>query len=137
VSAAQRPEAEEVIRARAAECEAPVEFAAASYDETPIALAGSHQKHNAALAIAALRTGKIGIADSAVAQGLATVQWPARFQKWDERIVIDGAHNPGAARALSETWREVFGDQRATLILAVLSDKDLRGICEALAPISD
>ena len=30
-----------------------------------------------------------------------------------------------------------FGDQRATLILAVLSDKDLRGICEALAPISD
>jgi dihydrofolate synthase/folylpolyglutamate synthase len=137
VSAAQRPEAEEVIRARAAECEAPVEFAAASYDETPIALAGSHQKHNAALAIAALRTGKIGIADSAVAQGLATVQWPARFQKWDERIVIDGAHNPGAARALSETWREVFGDQRATLILAVLSDKDLRGICETLAPISD
>jgi dihydrofolate synthase/folylpolyglutamate synthase len=137
VSAAQRPEAEEVIRARAAECEAPVEFAAASYDETPIALAGSHQKHNAALAIAALRTGKIGIADSAVAQGLATVQWPARFQKWDERIVIDGAHNPGAARALSETWREVFGDQRATLILAVLSDKDLCGICEALAPISD
>jgi dihydrofolate synthase/folylpolyglutamate synthase len=137
VSAAQRPEAEEVIRARAAECEAPVEFAAASYDETPIALAGSHQKHNAALAIAALRTGKIGIADSAVAQGLATVQWPARFQKWDERIVIDGAHNPGAARALSETWREVFGDQRATLILAVLSDKDLRGICEAFVPISN
>ena len=38
---------------------------------------------------------------------------------------------------LVETWREAFGDQRATLVLAVLSDKDLRGICEALAPISD
>ena len=137
VSAAQRPEAEEVIRARAAEREAPIEFVAASYDETPIALAGSHQKQNAALAIATLRAGKIDIRDSAIARGLASIEWPARFQRWDERTVIDGAHNPGAARVLAETWREVFGDQRATLILAVLSDKDLRGICEALAPISD
>ncbi len=55
---------------------------------------------------------------------------------WDERAVIDGAHNPAATRALAETWREVFGGQRATLILAILSDKNLRGICEALAPIS-
>jgi dihydrofolate synthase/folylpolyglutamate synthase len=137
VSAAQRPEAEEVIRARAAECEAPIEFVAASYDETPIALAGLHQKQNAALAIAALRAGKIDIDKSATARGLANVDWPARFQRWDERTVIDGAHNPGAARVLAETWREVFGDQQATLILAVLSDKDLRGICEALAPISE
>jgi dihydrofolate synthase/folylpolyglutamate synthase len=38
---------------------------------------------------------------------------------------------------LAETWREMFGAQRATLVLAVLSDKNLRGICEALAPISD
>jgi dihydrofolate synthase/folylpolyglutamate synthase len=30
----------------------------------------------------------------------------------------------------------MFGDQRGTLVLAVLSDKDLRGICEALAPIA-
>jgi len=137
VSAAQRPEAEEVIRARAAEREAPIEFVTAPYDETSIALAGSHQRQNAALAIAALRTGKIDIDKSATARGLANVDWPARFQRWDERTVIDGAHNPGAARVLAETWREVFGDQRATLILAVLSDKDLRGICEALAPISD
>jgi dihydrofolate synthase/folylpolyglutamate synthase len=137
VSAAQRPKAEEVIRARAAKCEAPIEFVDASYDETPIALAGSHQKQNSALAIAALRAAKIDIGESAIVRGLANVEWPARFQKWDERIVIDGAHNPGAARALVETWREVFGDQRATLILAVLSDKDLRGICEALVPISN
>jgi dihydrofolate synthase / folylpolyglutamate synthase len=137
VSAAQRPEAEEVIRAQAAECEAPIEFVAASYDETPIALAGSHQKQNAALAIAALRAGKIDIDKSATARGLANVDWPARFQRWDERTVIDGAHNPGAARVLAETWREVFGDLRATLILAILSDKDLGRICEALAPITE
>jgi dihydrofolate synthase/folylpolyglutamate synthase len=38
---------------------------------------------------------------------------------------------------LVDTWREIFGDQRTTLILAVLADKDLPGICKALAPISD
>lgn len=30
-----------------------------------------------------------------------------------------------------------FGDKRANVILAVLSDKDLPGICNALAPIAD
>ena len=39
-------------------------------------------------------------------------------------------------RILVQTWREVFGEQKATLVLAVLSDKDLRGISEALAPIA-
>src|SRR5206468_11143679 len=67
---------------------------------------------------------------------LAAIEWPARFQKWDARTIIDGAHNPSAARILMQTWREVFGDQKATLVLAVLSDKDLRGVCEALAPIA-
>jgi len=73
----------------------------------------------------------------AIARGLACIEWPARFQRWDERTVIDGAHNPAAVRALAETWREIFGDRRATLVLAILSDKNLRGICEALAPISE
>ena len=136
VSAAQRPAAGKVIRARATECQAPLEFVTKPY-ETPIALPGSYQKQNASLAIAALRAAKIDIADSRIAQGLGSIEWPARFQMWDSRTIIDGAHNPAAARVLAETWRDVFGDQRATLILAILSDKNLRGICQALAPITD
>ncbi len=137
VCAPQRPEAEKVIRARAADCEASLQFVTGSYGGSPIALRGQHQKQNAAVAIAALRAAKIDVDDSAIARGLATVDWPARFQKWDERTIIDGAHNPAATRALAETWREVFSDQKATLILAILSDKALRAICEALAPIAD
>jgi len=137
VAAAQRPEAEKVIRARAADCEAPLQFVNESYDRSPIALPGHHQKQNAAVAIAALSAARIEVDKSTIARGLASINWPARFQKWDERTIIDGAHNPAAACALAETWRGFFGDQRATLILAVLSDKDLRGICEALAPIAD
>jgi dihydrofolate synthase/folylpolyglutamate synthase len=137
VSAFQRPEAEKVICARAAEYGALLEFATDPYDKTPIALAGSHQKENAALALGALHAAKIDVDDSAIARGLASIDWPARFQRWDQRTVIDGAHNPAAVRKLAETWRGMFGDQRATLVLAVLSDKDLRAICEALAPIAD
>jgi len=137
VSAPQRPEAEKEIRTRAAESEAPLAFAINPYVKAAIALAGAHQKENASLAIAALRAAKIDVDDSAIAGGLASIDWPARFQRWDERTIIDGAHNPAAARKLAETWHEMFGDQRATLILAVLADKNLRTICEALAPIAD
>jgi dihydrofolate synthase/folylpolyglutamate synthase len=136
VAAAQAPHAEKVIRARAAECEAPLQFITESYDQAPIALRGAHQKQNAAVAIAALRAAKIDINDSSIARGLASIDWPARFQRWDDRTIVDGAHNPAAARVLAQIWRETFGDQRASLILAILSDKDLRGICEALAPIA-
>jgi dihydrofolate synthase / folylpolyglutamate synthase len=136
ISAWQRPEAEKEIRARAAKCRAPLEFVTKPYDNAPIALDGSHQRENAALAIAALRAMKVDVGDSTIARGLAGIEWPARFQRWDERTIIDGAHNPAAVRKLAKTWREIFGGQRATLVLAVLSDKDLRGICEALAPIS-
>ncbi len=137
VSASQRVDAEKVIQARAAECHVPLEFAIKPYDETPIALAGAHQKQNAALAIVALRAAKIYVDSSSIARGLSCIEWPARFQKWGERIIIDGAHNPAAALTLAETWRQTFGDQRATLVLAILSDKNLRAICEALAPISE
>ena len=137
VCAPQRPEAQKVIRARAAESEAPLQVVSTSYEGSPIGLAGSYQKQNAAVAIAAIHAAQIDIDDKATARGLATIDWPARFQKWDDRTIIDGAHNPAAARMLVETWREFFGVHKATLVLAVLSDKDLRGICEALAPISD
>jgi dihydrofolate synthase/folylpolyglutamate synthase len=137
VSAPQQPQAEEVIRTRAAECGSPAQFVNETYHKSPVALRGDYQKQNAAVAIAAVLAANIQLGEKAIVRGLAAIEWPARFQKWDERTIIDGAHNPAATRALAQTWREVFGDLEATLILAALSDKDLRRICEALAPISD
>ena len=137
VFAPQRPQVEQVIRARAAECGSPVQFVGETYHSSPVALRGEYQKQNAAVAIAAIHAANMQVGEKAIVRGLAAVEWPARFQKWDERTIIDGAHNPGAARILARTWREVFADQKATLVLAVLSDKDLRGICEALAPIAE
>jgi dihydrofolate synthase/folylpolyglutamate synthase len=135
VSVPQQPQAEEVIRARAAECASALQFVNETYNGSPVALRGEYQKQNAAVALAAIHVASIQLGEKAIVRGLAAIEWPARFQKWDERTIIDGAHNPSAARILVQTWREVFGDQKATLVLAILSDKDLRGICKALAPI--
>jgi dihydrofolate synthase/folylpolyglutamate synthase len=137
VSATQTKEAERVLRNRAAKCRSPIEFVVAPRSGDRIALSGAHQEQNAALAIAALRAAGIDVDDAAIAQGLGSVDWPARFQRWDERTIIDGAHNPAAVRVVADTWREVFGKERATVILAVLSDKNLREICRALVPIAD
>jgi dihydrofolate synthase/folylpolyglutamate synthase len=134
VSAQQETAAEKVIRDRARECEAPLSFVNEPYTATPISLVGAHQQENAALALAALRSGKIGVSENAIVRGLAEIQWPGRFQRWDERIVIDGAHNLAGAQVLAKTWREQFGAERATIILAVLGDKDTAGICRVLAP---
>src|SRR6202040_3196644 len=105
---------------RAQECDAPLQFVNDPWTKTNVALRGEHQKMNAAVAIAALRAARITTSDDVIARGLESVEWPARFQIWDERIVIDGAHNPAGARILVQTWREELGDEHATILLAIL-----------------
>ncbi|MFL6513883.1 MAG: bifunctional folylpolyglutamate synthase/dihydrofolate synthase [Chthoniobacterales bacterium] len=136
ISSPQSAAAEEVLRKRAQECKAPIEFVRESYAQGPVGLRGAHQRQNAAVAIAAIRGAGIYVGEAAIARGLVSVQWPARFQRWDDQIIIDGAHNVAAAQVLAKTWREVFDSQRASVMLAILADKDVAGICEALAPIA-
>src|SRR5205807_8600111 len=127
----QSKEAETVIRKRAAECDAALEFISEPWTKTRIGLLGEHQKLNAAVSVAALSAARISFSDHALAEGLANVEWHARFQIWDKQIVIDGAHNPAGARTLRQTWRDAFGQDRATIILAILREKKLAEIIDA------
>ena len=136
VSARQPDEAAAVIRHIAFEQSAPLHEAGAPVENLAIGLAGSYQRWNAALAIRALEYSGLKIPPDAIERGLASVAWPGRFQRIGERLVLDGAHNPAAARCLVQTWREVFGGAKATLVLGILRDKNLRGICEVLLPIA-
>ena len=120
----------------AAERSAPFHLVREPYLRGPVGLCGSHQRWNAALAERALKLSGLDLPAGAMERGLAEVHWPGRFERMGERYVLDGAHNPAAARQLASTWREIYGDEKATLILGALKDKDLAGICAALLPIA-
>jgi dihydrofolate synthase/folylpolyglutamate synthase len=69
---------------------------------------------------------------------LADLAFPGRFELVRETppIVLDGAHNPQAARVLTEAIAEAWGPvgARPLALIGVLADKDARGIVHALAP---
>lgn len=137
ISAPQVPEVRRVLDNHGEESGAlVVAYVEEPWDASIVNLIGQHQRWNAALAVHALALSGIRVEPSAVSQGLREVQWPGRFQRVNERVVIDGAHNPSAAALLTRTWGEVFGTRRATVILGVLGDKDVRGICTALIPLA-
>jgi dihydrofolate synthase/folylpolyglutamate synthase len=136
VSAPQQREAAEVLIRTAAVNQTAVEFVTEPIENIRVGLAGSHQRLNAAIAVAALRAAKIEVSGRAVIDGLAGVSWPARFQAVAGNCILDGAHNEAAAKRLVETWREVFHDARPVIILGILKDKDMPAICRALLEIA-
>lgn len=100
-------------------------------------LAGEFQTANAALVCAgceALRRAGVGIADEAISRGLAQNRWPGRLEKIKDRplIVLDGAHNLAAARALSEYMKTELAGRRITLVCGVLDDKPYEKILSDL-----
>jgi dihydrofolate synthase/folylpolyglutamate synthase len=111
-----------------------------------IRLLGRHQIINATTAVAVIlalskfyRT-KIpnGVNVEAIKNGLYNTIWPGRFEIILERpsMVLDGAQNFASAQALKEAIIENFPDNRIILVLGISQDKDMKGICQALLPIS-
>jgi len=105
-------------------------------------LLGEHQLVNAATAVAALEV----IADKGfeiprdrVARGFEQVSWPGRFQILSRRplLVVDGGHNIGAARSLTQSIRQYLNFERAILVMGTSQDKDVAGLVAELAPLFD
>lgn len=142
ISAPQMPEVREVICARAAACGAElVETREPIPPEIPVALPGIHQRMNAAVAMDVVDVVEdlvpfLQVSTDALGKGLASVTWPGRFQRVGEKIVLDGAHNPAAARTLAHSWGGVFRAEKATIVFGAMRDKDVRGVLEALEPIA-
>ena len=135
VSAPQEPEALEVIRSVAAERGSPLTVIDAPMT-CALGLIGSHQGWNAAVAVAALRAAGFNFSDAVIREGLRKTEWPARFQRLDERTILDGAHNEPAAKVLVEAWRQQFGDEKATIILGSSTGKETAAILAELRPIA-
>jgi dihydrofolate synthase/folylpolyglutamate synthase len=138
VTQAQLEEAQSVIEKTAAQLNAPLRIVEPWTSRSALGLPGPHQRSNAALAIAALNAVGLHIDEDKVNEGLATVDWPGRFQRIGSeggRIVIDGAHNLEAAEMLVRTWQETYPGEKATVIFGVAGDKDAAAMLRTLAPI--
>ena len=114
-----------------------------SYPALRLNLLGIHQAHNAALAVATcenLREAGLTIPDSAIAKGLANVQWSARIELVSQRpvTILDTAHNVPSAEALVETLRQFFPTVgRKSVVVGVSSDKQYAEILRILAGYFD
>jgi len=158
-SARQEPEAEAVLRRRAAEVAVPLVMEGHDLHVVPrsftleaqridlagpdwrladvdCGLLGLYQPSNALLAAAAGR--ELGAGEAAIRAGLRGARWPGRFQivRRDPVVVLDGAHNPAGARALAASLRAYFPAEPVTFVLGILADKDARSILSPLVPLA-
>jgi dihydrofolate synthase/folylpolyglutamate synthase len=104
-------------------------------------LVGKHQLDNAAtavVAIEALASSGIKVSAEDVKAGLESVKWPGRIEIVRRRplIVVDAAHTPESARHLRDTLGEYLRLHEATLIIGVMTDKDLEGLASAIEPVA-
>ena len=101
-------------------------------------LLGVHQARNTATAIATLAAiGKEYLPPPGeMSKALAGVFLPGRFERRG-KVIFDVAHNPDGARSVAETIRAINPPSPRTALVAVLSDKDWRGIIRELAPAVD
>ena len=106
-----------------------------------VPLAGRFQRQNAAMAVVAaqlLARRGWGVGETAIRDGLAQVRWPGRFQTVirDPLTIVDGAHNPYAARALADTIQTSLPERPLTLVLGMSQDKDIPSTVAELAPLA-
>ena len=106
-----------------------------------LALAGHYQRGNAALACALLQVAAgrgLPVREEHVREGLQTARWPARLEVVAHRplVLLDGAHNPHAARALAHALPAVAGTRPVQLVFAAMSDKDHAAMLRELMPIA-
>ena len=116
--------------------------------ELSLPLIGAHQVKNAAAAlaaIAALRDGGLVVPDEAVTQGFANAFIPARLELMSENplVLLDGAHNPGGVKALSDAVKTYCKGKNTVCIIGMLRDKDsvtslsyIKGLFSAIIALS-
>lgn len=105
------------------------------YESLRVPLLGRHQAQNAACAVSALEalaTG--GVPRAFVERGLAGVAWPGRLERLHQEplVLLDGAHNPAAVRALVESLEELCPGRPIHVLLGMSNDKSVEMVGEHL-----
>jgi dihydrofolate synthase / folylpolyglutamate synthase len=108
-------------------------------DDIFLPLYGAHQAANAGQALAAVEAflGLKALHPEVVREGFAQVRFPGRLElvRSSPAVVLDAAHNPHGARAAAAAIIEAFAFAPLIGVVAVMADKDARGILEAFEEI--
>ena len=111
-----------------------------SLDGLRLPLQGEYQRHNAAVALAALEilNGELPVRERSVRAGLAAVRWPGRFEvlPGHPTIILDGAHNRGGVDALVTEMRAWLGKRKVRLLFGSMLDKDWSSMLPALCAVA-
>ena len=113
------------------------------YMSMELSMKGGHQVRNAATAAEAIKAAGIEVSDEAVAIGLANAYLPGRFEVLNEDsagsgdpfFIIDGAHNPDAVGALTETltaFARGHKIKRIFVIFGCMKDKNYTRMIQLL-----
>jgi dihydrofolate synthase/folylpolyglutamate synthase len=115
------------------------------YGDIFLPLHGAHQAQNAACALAAVeaffgagaQSGPIDV--ETVRAGFGAVRSPGRLEavRSAPTVLIDAAHNPHGMAATVAAIADAFDFRRLVAVVAVLGDKDVRGMLELLEPAVD
>jgi dihydrofolate synthase/folylpolyglutamate synthase len=115
-------------------------------DLPPLKMLGDFQRVNATLSwrVAELLNQQgFRISEDAIRQGLSKTQLAGRFEilRTQPTVLLDGAVNPEAARALARNLKAQFGGRRMVLVFGLSADKltdDLKeDMLAVLAPLAD
>lgn len=112
-----------------------------TYEEIFLPLHGKHQASNAAAALVAVEAffGDQELDYEAVLAGFANVQSPGRCEVLhrDPTIIIDAAHNPHGAKAITETIQNEFTFDEVIGVVAAMGDKDVQGALVEFEKVMD
>ena len=105
-------------------------------------LLGLHQIENAGMALALLdtycqKTGRELASNELVAQALEKTRWPGRLEvlSSEPMMILDGAHNPHAIKALVATLQERFADYHKEILFTCIKTKALDGMLDLLETV--
>ena len=109
------------------------------YGSVHTALGGIWQRENLSLALAVLKLleeSGYSITKEAVQSGIAKTIWHGRYEvlQTEPLFIIDGAHNPIAAKRLKQTIEKDFTNREIIYIIGVLADKEHEKMLRLLLP---
>lgn len=166
VSAAEQPEAVEVLRQTAKENKSTLYLLGEQFQlqsvsvqeneqtmhfsgpfrtirDVTITMNGAHQRKNAAVALMTLEVLRqyyaVILDDDDLFEGMKQTQWAGRLEMVSlaPRILLDGAHNPEGAESLASALRDTYQYDRLHLMIGMLANKNHIEVLRHILPLVD